>query len=223
MHKGFTLSEVLITLGIIGVVSALTIPSVINKHQKKVTATKLQKSVSILNQAYRLSAAELGDPDNSFELGAEAYFNTYWAPYLKSVKICPRNSNGHKQCGYKSRMPFTYANKTSSDREFSRGGNDRTAFYTPDGFLYIIHTGLNGSINSYEGIMIDINGSSGPNRYGRDVFLLQRNKEKGIIEPEGYDKSKTEVDNNCSTHGLGNYCAEKIRRNGWQIPDNYPW
>ncbi len=222
MHKGFTLAEVLITLGIIGVVAALTISTVITKHQKKVTISKLEKSISILNQAYRLSIAELGEPDNALELGGEAYFNTYWAPYIKSVKICPRNNVGHVACGYKSHFPFKYANKNQSDREFTRA-NDRVAFYTSDGFLYIIFTGLiNNYVESgYNGIMVDINGAAAPNRYGRDVFLLQRNKEKGIVEPEGYDKTDSEVDQNCSTKG--NYCAEKIRRNGWQIPADYPW
>ena len=37
----FTLAEILITLGIIGVVAALTIPALIVKHQKKVFATKV--------------------------------------------------------------------------------------------------------------------------------------------------------------------------------------
>lgn len=224
MQKAFTLAETLITLGIVGVVAALTISTAITQHQKKVTISKLEKSISILNQAYRLSIAELGESDNAFELGAEAYFNTYWKPYIKSVKICPRNNRGHVACGYKSRMPFMCANKTPSYREFSRAGNDRTAFYTPDGFLYIVFTGLmNAEASAYNGIMVDINGAAAPNRYGRDVFLLQRNKEKGIVEPEGYNKTDSEVDNNCSTRGSGDYCAEKIRRNGWKISADYPW
>lgn len=61
MKKGFTLAEVLITLGIIGVVAAMTIPNLITAHQKKVTVTKLQRAISILNQAYRLSYEENGD------------------------------------------------------------------------------------------------------------------------------------------------------------------
>lgn len=220
-RRGFTLAEVLITLGIIGVVSALTIPSVINKHQKKVTATKLQKSVSILNQAYRLSVAEAGEHDNSYEIGSDEYFNTYWKPYLKSVKICPRNSNGHKQCGYSKHQPFLWANNTASDREFTRNEDDRTTFYTPDGFLYTIYTALDGNIRKDNGILVDINGSQGPNRFGRDVFLLTRTKE--MIVPDGYDKTDTEINTNCSKSGQGGYCAEKIRRNSWQIPANYPW
>ncbi len=46
-RKGFTLAEVLITLGIIGVVAAITIPSLITNYQKTVTSFK--SSASSLN------------------------------------------------------------------------------------------------------------------------------------------------------------------------------
>ncbi len=45
MRKGFTLAEVLITLGIIGIVAALTLPSLIQKYQEKVTLERLKKSI----------------------------------------------------------------------------------------------------------------------------------------------------------------------------------
>ena len=48
----FTLAEVLITLGIIGVVAALTLPSVIAKYQDKVTVTKVKKAYAMFSQAY---------------------------------------------------------------------------------------------------------------------------------------------------------------------------
>lgn len=55
---GFTLAEVLITLGIIGVVAALTLPSVIQKYQKKVTVERLKKSYSTLAQAVQMSVKD---------------------------------------------------------------------------------------------------------------------------------------------------------------------
>ena len=54
----FTLAEVLITLGIIGVVAAMTMPVLIQNHQEKVTVTRLKKAYSILSQAYMSSSAE---------------------------------------------------------------------------------------------------------------------------------------------------------------------
>ena len=50
-NNGFTLAEVLITLGIIGVVAALTIPTLVANYQKKVTVTKVKKVYVTLNNA----------------------------------------------------------------------------------------------------------------------------------------------------------------------------
>ena len=44
MKKAFTLAEVLITLGIIGIVAAMTLPTLIGKYQKKQTVTQLKKA-----------------------------------------------------------------------------------------------------------------------------------------------------------------------------------
>ncbi len=65
MKKGFTLAEVLITLGIIGVVAALTLPSLVAKYKEKQYVTALKKAVSILDNAYRLAIFENGG-DNDF-------------------------------------------------------------------------------------------------------------------------------------------------------------
>jgi len=59
--NAFTLAEVLITLGIIGVVAALTMPSLITNYQKKQTVVRLQKAYSALSQAVKLSQAQNGD------------------------------------------------------------------------------------------------------------------------------------------------------------------
>ena len=48
---GFTLAEVLITLGIIGVISALTLPSLLNDTQGAQVGPKLGKAVSMFEQA----------------------------------------------------------------------------------------------------------------------------------------------------------------------------
>ena len=58
---GFTLSEVLITLGIIGVVAAITIHGLIAKYHRHVVETKLARFDSIINQAVRMSIAENDD------------------------------------------------------------------------------------------------------------------------------------------------------------------
>src|SRR5574344_186397 len=58
--KAFTLAEVLITLGIIGVVAALTIPTLIQNYQEKAIVTKLKQSMSLFNQAFKMAELENG-------------------------------------------------------------------------------------------------------------------------------------------------------------------
>ena len=97
---GFTLSEVLITLGIIGIVAAITIPGLIAKYQKEAAVNKLKRSISILNQAYKLSYDDVGELDaqETKDMDSLTYFNTYWAPYIKVHTYC--TSSG--QCGYRT-------------------------------------------------------------------------------------------------------------------------
>ena len=58
---GFTLAEVLITLMIIGIVAALTIPSVISNYQQQQFKTGLKKAVSVLNEAIQMNIAQEGE------------------------------------------------------------------------------------------------------------------------------------------------------------------
>ena len=105
MKKGFTLSEVLITLGIIGVVASITIPTVINKYNEKLTVSKAKKIYSLMSQAYLLSVRDNGLA-NEWAVGNGLSSNTaiqiasYFKPYLKILNDCGTNAG----ClGYKER------------------------------------------------------------------------------------------------------------------------
>ena len=87
----FTLAEILITLGIIGVVAAITIPGLITKYHKHVIETKLQRFDSIMNQAVRMAIAENGEiiyePPANEATNAEylkEWFNDNLMKYLKA-------------------------------------------------------------------------------------------------------------------------------------------
>ena len=69
----FTMAEVLITLGVIGIVAAMTLPALIGNYKKKVTVTRLQRTYTVLAQAFERSRADNGDPS---EWGLGAYSNT---------------------------------------------------------------------------------------------------------------------------------------------------
>lgn len=103
IHKAFTLAEVLITLAVIGIVAAITIPVLIQKHQEKVTVTKLKKAYNIINQAYQMAVIEHGtydqwgmngaslDEDGNYTDEFKNDFTLLWdtlSPYMKVVSRC---------------------------------------------------------------------------------------------------------------------------------------
>lgn len=114
MEKGdkkklaFTLAEVLITLGIIGIVAALTIPSLMSNYRKKVIETRLSKFYATINNAIKLAEYDYDDRTGWDELGsgfikdengkdtatpkAEAWVNKYLVPYIKGdTKMTNKN------------------------------------------------------------------------------------------------------------------------------------
>lgn len=225
MKFGFTLAETLITLGIIGVVAAITIPDLIANYQKHVTVTKLQKAISILNQAYKMSYDDVGEPtvSEAFAMGSNEYFNKYWAPYIKTAIICTTPA----QCGYKNNVPWKLPDGQISNSSLIWEGK-RVTFYTPDGFLYVIFTGsggeATGGVRENGAVWVDINGGREPNTFGKDLFMLTRvEKDGGGVQPYGYDLDSRNIDKNCKKGDGGSYCAEKIRRAGWKIEKDYPW
>lgn len=96
----FTLAEVLITLGIIGVVAALVLPSAINGYQKRVYATKVKYAYTIFSNAFIMAEQEHGDPtewdwDNinySFD-GTKHMVETYILPYVNVVETSSYGNN----------------------------------------------------------------------------------------------------------------------------------
>ena len=73
MKQGFTLAEVLITLGIIGVVAALTLPSLVQKYREQATVTRVKKFYSVFSQAYAMAVQENGTIDNWGLKDSETY------------------------------------------------------------------------------------------------------------------------------------------------------
>ena len=99
--QGFTLAEVLITLGIIEIVAAMTLPSILAKTEKQETIAKLKKAYSVLSQGIKRSESDNGEisewPVGAEITDVEAYCNKYWRPYYKQPKICKTDiASGYK-------------------------------------------------------------------------------------------------------------------------------
>jgi prepilin-type N-terminal cleavage/methylation domain-containing protein len=212
--NGFTLAEVLITLSIIGVIAALTMPTLVVKYQKLQTVTQLKKVYSVLNQAMRLSEVDNGDYAGwDTTLSAKDYNEKYWLPYFRVMKIC----DTYQDCGYTSGYPWFGSNGVVNSTA-AVSPSLRTTFITAEGILYSIwmYTSSVGNVSHY--IVIDLNNSKPPNQYGKDVFWFERAAEKGVL-PGGWGSGTAD----CSTTGIGFRCAAKIANDGWEIKDDYPW
>lgn len=219
--KAFTLAEVLITLGIIGVVSAMTLPTLINSYKKQQTVTHLQKVYTSLNQALRLAEAEYG-PYEYWEiptLGSDShqYYEKYWYPYFKILKSCETYS----QCGYKSNFPWFSLKGSPSSTTFA-ANNRRVPFILSDGTLVSISIAGGDELVRSSMILVDLNGNKLPNKYGIDVFQFDRVNGKGIL-PSCYTSSDADIYKSCSRSGDGICCVAKIISDGWQIGKDYPW
>ena len=205
--RGFTLAEVLITLGVIGVVAAITVPVIMNNYKKQATVSKLKKVYSILNQAVKLSEIDNGLPSTWGADSQYEYFDRYWQPYIKINKKC---SNIHGRCGY-SHVPWRCRNGQCIVY-FDYGNSLGVGAMLIDGiFAYFTTNQVN----------VDINGLSGPNRFGKDVFRFEIS-DLGIV-PLGINEQYSVINNDCKVNGECSYCMAKIVKDGWQIKDDYPW
>ena len=98
MKKGFTLAEVLITLGIIGVIAAVTMPALIENHQKKATAVKLARFYSIMSQAVLRWQSDDGIIPDDFYFEdtsgtyAEKWYRDTIGKYIQTVSLKSTNS-----------------------------------------------------------------------------------------------------------------------------------
>lgn len=216
--KGFTMAEVLITMGILGVVAAMTFPALIEGYKKKETVAKLQKAYTILNQAFYRSQADNGDYRDwlrGVDIGLEKFYDIYWYPYFQITIVC----DTYKKCGYKEQRPWKRPDSAKVQPVFT-DANFRVPFITSDNILYSISIAYGSADNASNLIFVDINASRLPNLLGNDVFVFVTT-ENNVIMPLGYDKTQTEVLSDCKT--TGEFCAAKIMQNGWQIKQDYPW
>ncbi len=222
MKKAFTLAEVLITLGIIGIVAAMTLPALIQKNTEKETVSKLKKFNSTMNQAFMMAKNEHGEietwglsragmdaePTEEEEINNNAIRNKFLqiiSKYLKITTICKAGENECKE----------YTRYSLSGTRFSS--------FVPhirlnDGISIVGITVASGSCSQKYGtsvqlqhvcgeIFVDLNGPKPPNKTGKDVFLFYYTK-YGFI-PMGMEAD--------TTFSFKEYCdiSNKDKLNGY--------
>ena len=210
----FTLAEVLITIGIIGVVSALTIPTLMAKITEKQTVTKLRATQSILYRAIKLAEDEEGDPscwglNMDASEGDAKIIAKKMKKYLKIAIDCG-TSDTNGMC-----IP-------NDDYKKLSGGNQ--ANYATMNHMYKVKL-LNGTSvffrsrypeeqnsNNIFYFFVDTNGKNPPNTFGIDLFAFTYNPENNGLIPAGSKDFKTTGCFGENSIGLG--CAYYVLQTG---------
>lgn len=205
-HKklAFTLAEVLITLGIIGVIAAMTIPTLMSKYYEKQTYTRLKETYSILSQALRSVEEEYGTPDD-WNLSQEYYKSE---DSLKIAKILLTSIKVAQDCGVETNTPCMYSGHykyLNGNTAGNYGGNGTYKIVLLNGTSISF-----GKWNENELIdfFVDTNGTAPPNQIGQDLFTFGYVKNKGL-HPLGdpslvYDCNKNSSGWGCTYHLLHN-------------------
>lgn len=236
----FTLAEVLVTLAIIGVVAAYTIPTLMRSYQKTQYITGLKKAYTIFNQVLKEVTIDY-DCTNDLKctglfastggVGAKA-FGDEIVKYLKVSENCELSSD--QNCW----ADKTYLNYdgTPSTSDTNRNSKDtQYKFTTIDGMSFSIqHSGdpncgtmlgwQNNLTQVCGWLYVDVNGLKGPNYMGRDVYKFYIANGKGaILYPYGGTDGKPsqwwndDVKRCVSDNKNGDYCAGRIMEESWEM------
>lgn len=209
-YLAFTLAEVLITLGIIGIVAAITIPTLVQNSQKAGFVEGLKKNYSVLS-----NMVSLYETDNNCigDLSACSDFNgtdimTKWnalKPYLNLSRDCGTDIGCFAPGNYQALNPLIPGTNYDSSTIWVKG-------ILADGTsIGMANSNCANSTDNCVEVSIDVNGQKKPNIIGRDFFLLYINANKVVgIGSDPIVCSTTVM----GINGHGWTCSTYLLRNG---------
>lgn len=237
MKKAFTLVEVLITLGIIGVIAAITIPMIIQNYQKQVTVNQLKIAFKIFSEAIDNAKLDFGGElpiSNNIVINpwlhSPSFSKIYLDPYLKGAVRYTGN-----------RIPIYDKTKSTHFIIYDYVTGENAPMCLPNGFCYWAIAGLDTETEIF--LVVDLNGIKGPNVAGRDIFVFQfelNSNKNAVIKLSLPDKDfnwtrDTLKQAGCADKELysrpgtgqkyfnGINCSTLIVKDGWQILPDYNW
>lgn len=209
-QKGFTLAETLITLAIVGVVAALTLPSLIQDYHKKQWVAGLKNVMSILTQG---SQKAMADDDVTDFIETELYRTCKLSQYGTNIEewnnkcsaMLTKYFKGSSITNYNEIYAELDATEDQiidnvelckdlvakghrwwllSDQNKKCTGYIDVPFYLTNGMMIDFFATTFPDRPFY--LTVDINGSQKPNTWGRDVFLIMINRHGVAIPDSGY-------------------------------------
>lgn len=192
VKKGFTLAEVLITIGIIGIVASMTMPSLITKHQEKKTVAQLKKTYSTVQQAYIQAINKYGEPESWGITDTKSYVdedgNTQTdksGSYLM-LRYLAENLNT-----INSTIPSFYRYSLHKDNKLSQNFNKESYITLNDGTIIIIG---NTEFTKYGfcdlAVLLNNCQQKGSCILGKDMFFFQIFQNPAKIIPVGAQNSQ---------------------------------
>ena len=244
VKSAFTLAEVLITLGVIGVVAAMTLPTLIHNYQVKQWETGLKRSYNILTNGFKKVMSDAGCmdlectgifvPNETNTQNTESpEFNEQMESVAKKVfnvkKVCKLGTTD-AECPREYTINYLKGSGTTvlkAEKTFSMQLADGTV-------VYIENWGCigNNTRKNCAYLLLDLNGYKKPNTYGKDAFELGFLKSDGSIIPNTsfYDQNnywrknprfcgnadvKLKDDMQNIINGYG--CLARIMENNWEM------
>lgn len=223
----FTLAEVLITLCVIGVVAALTLPSLINSYKEKIYSTQIQKTYSILADAAKQvvidenATQDILESTTSGETAAPGFYTsdaglkdssaTTGAEYFLS-KYIKNNKKGQSPSGIMADS-YTTPDGTNSGTVPS----DVYCVRTPAGAGICMKYDTSANVAK---LYVDSNGIDDPNEYGVDLFVMKINNDSSIsdiVEENGKCNVASTGANTLEKYAGG--CLYKVMKAGWKVEE----
>lgn len=233
-HLAFTLSEVLITLGIIGVVAALTLPALISKYEKQVLENQFKTAYSLVNNAVTRMSADNPDIMNTY-CGSTYHgsssseemtkFAVDFSKYFDVVndKTTIRNNILYNNINFKQPNYKKYSKGTDPNGYTDGQFAIKNGMTISNGYCWI----GNSSKGLHVEFLIDTNGLKGPNAMGYDLFYFWINSDNKVVtcpqipDNPAYCNFLTEDNTgahngvNCSTFALRNESPHDKTKKYW--------
>jgi len=233
-HTGFTLAEVLITLGIIGVVAALTLPTLIKSTQDKQFRARYKQSISIISQAMKQIYAETDETYSAYS-SADSWIQmpVYFCKLQRQLKVAKSGIDCSKVADdtvYSSSSDWARA---FDEDETKKLWHENNKWYDKKGNPAFLNAGympltmdlMNGiriNFNCYNSVFVDVNGDKGPNTIGRDIYAM-RFLDEQTSPMTGFKGAETIIMNGCSRNGSNptpalnkdNFVKDCISGTGW--------
>jgi len=189
MRRGFTLAEVLITLGIIGVVAALTLPSLRQQINYQQYVTSLRKIHSELSQSVQKAM---------YDNGSEKWSDT-------NISMRDFLSKYFRTSGSAGSAVNGFIGDTGS---FKNVDGTNGAIGAAD--CAFINSGASICFAGKSEVFVDVNGKEGPNIGGRDIFAL-RIENDGTVN--GWNSYSSSHSNSISVYNA----FARIVYDGWKM------